>query len=68
MIVPILDQPVENDYKTNDKNAFLVTILRDNKAAIGGGGGHMALILHDVPKEYLIELLKAVLNCIIYFE
>ena len=59
MIVPILDQPVENDYKTNDKNAFLVTILRDNKAAIGGEGGHMALSLHDVPKEYLIELLKS---------
>ena len=29
---------MENGHKTNDKNAFIVTILRDNKAAMGGDG------------------------------
>ena len=38
--VPILNlnQQVESGHKADDKNTFLVKVLKDNKAAMGGGG------------------------------
>ena len=44
MFVPILNQQVESGHKADDKNTFLVKVLKDYKAAMGGG--EMALILH----------------------